>query len=918
MIWLAGCSTSKNSDPGVAGQVYHDITARNNAYFNGDLKLKTIQKNIAESYKDDFDELLAIYPQRDPESAQTYASELDDVIKKASMAIRLHEPSKWTDNSYRLVGTSYFLKGDYETALETFQYISTEFKEEQLEEKVSSSQKKKKKKKKKPAKKKKKKKKKKKGKPQTALQIKQEKAEQVEKVSSEKKDAKTGQPAKDKNEEDKNESFLNFLKHKPTRPDALIWLVDTYTEMAKYKEAEAVVTIIEAEKKFPRKLKKDLEISKANLYLKNGALEKATRPLTSIIAHTKKKRQKTRYLYILGQVYERLNNHSNSVYNYRQVLKTRPTYEMEFNSKMSIARVSGKDNSISKSEIIELLTKLIKDSKNDEFYDQIYFALAELALQSGDKKGAITYLNKSVQTSTTNISQKAKSYLSLADIYFEDESYQNAQLYYDSTLTLLDNSNERYEELDLLNITLKDLVDQINKINTQDSLQYLASLSDNERERAINDIIRKQKQKNVVTDSDQHFNFQNNQNAPNQDSQTSGSWYFYNTAAKGQGFNDFVKKWGTRKLEDNWRRSDKSTVMEDAEDDAIQDTTMAGIDGELDKDAFLASLPISDEAMEKSNQILIQAYYTLANLYKNDLKDDVKAIENFETLLKRFPDNKFLVETYYNLYIIYKDKNNQDKANYYKNRLIKEFPESPFAKFMTDPNYLAATEQEDKKISNYYDYTYRLYLQNRIDETLGRIAAADSMFKDNHTFRPKFALLEAFAIGKSQDLPGYISALQRVTANFPNDEVKIKAEEILTYLDQLENTEYELQINASQYEFDADATHFFLASYSGKGINSNDLINKIASYNDLNRSLEDLKVNSLVLNEKVNLILVKSFVNHKIATNYYNAITAGQTFENFNTDDLQLFTISDSNFNKMINNRELDSYTQFFKTKYVK
>ena len=146
ILFSAGCSSGKKSSkPSAAGQVYHDITARNNAYFNGTQKIKTIQKTIETSYQDNFDTILALRNNRDPSLSKTYGSDLDEVVKKASAAIKRHEPSKWTDNAYLLVGKSYFLKGDYDAALETFKYVNTTFKEElKKSEKKKEQQKKKK------------------------------------------------------------------------------------------------------------------------------------------------------------------------------------------------------------------------------------------------------------------------------------------------------------------------------------------------------------------------------------------------------------------------------------------------------------------------------------------------------------------------------------------------------------------------------------------------------------------------------------------------------------------------------------------------------------------------------------------------------------------------------------------------------
>ena len=54
------------------------------------------------------------------------------------------------------------------------------------------------------------------------------------------------------------------------------------------------------------------------------------------------------------------------------------------------------------------------------------------------------------------------------------------------------------------------------------------------------------------------------------------SWYFYNTATRNAGRTDFQKRWGSRKLENDWRRRNKSSFSFDdfgsgSDDDGTED-----------------------------------------------------------------------------------------------------------------------------------------------------------------------------------------------------------------------------------------------------------------------------------------------------------------------------------------------------------
>jgi len=912
-----GCSSGKKSqDPSLAGQVYHDITARNNAYFNGTQKIKTIQKSIETSYQDNFDTILVLRTNRDPAMAKTYGSDLDEVVKKASAAIKRHEPSKWTDDAYLLVGKSYFLKGDYDAALETFKFVNTTFKEELKKSEKKKEVKKKKKKKSNSKKKKSSKKKKKKKKSSSKKNI------PIKTTSTQPQPTAIAKKPAD----EKKKSSSGLLKPVPVRPQAWVWLVDTYTEIDKFKEADAVVTFIEADEEFPKKLKREFEISKAHLAVKRGNLESAIEPLTQAIEFTKKKKYKARYYYVLAQIYENTAQYPNAITNYQEVLKNRPKFDLEFNAKISIARIARKDRSLSTNEITMLLKKLLKDAKNQDFFDQVYYSLAEFALSRGNKEEALDYLEKSVKSSTTNVLQKALSYNKMTEIYFNDQLYVKAQPYSDSTMAILPTDYKGFDAIAQRDEVLRELVRHLQTIEEQDSMLRIASMTEDEREKLVDDIIRKKEKElerndiaNDPSQIDPMVNDKTKREDPNATASTSG-WYFYNVNAKSTGFNNFIKRWGNRNLEDDWRRNNKSSAAFDDQasfdDDSLQQTASLS-DANLDKEALLKAIPLTNEQVQRSNAYIIDALYRLGNIYRIDLKNYKKAVEAFEELLKRFPGNKHEPETYYSLYLLHAEMGNAGKAVDYKNSLLNKYPNSRYAQYLLNPDLLETEKRKDRKLQDYYSGAYEMYLNNQLAEALVTINQADSIFPRNE-LQSKFALLEAQVIAKTQDVPKYLDALQSVIDDFPTTPERNKAEEILNYLKVKEDSSFLMQINISEYKYDVDATHFFVASYNTDSVNTNNLINAVASYNDLNRSLEDLKINSVALDDKHAFLVVKSFKNMKTSINYYNAISASaDTFKDFPPGTLEFCVISDVNFNKVIMHSEIESYFRFFEARYI-
>lgn len=925
LMAISGCYAIQKKKLPLAKQVYHDITARNNAYFNADLKLGTVQQNMRAAHQDDYTKVIPIYTDRNPDLASSYSTDLDVVIKKASTDIKLHEASIYTDNNYMLLGIGYFLKGDFETALETFQFVNTEFKEKPI--KKSSSKKKKKKpspapksgsKPSAPAPKKK-------GSPMTAAQLKaQQEKEMQEKMKKIEEGGTLETPGQEENE-DYEKDPLWWLKHQPMRPDAKIWIVDSYTALKKYKEAEAVLTLIDADRQFPHWLKDELEVARANVYLQKGDYDKAIQPLVWLTTNIKGKRKKIRYNYILAQIYQLRNDNALAVQYYEQVLKGKPDYRMAFNAKISIAKIASKDNTMDQKDVVKLLKKMLKENKNSDFYDQIYYALAELALKESNKEAAIGYLEKSIEVSTTNANQKALSYLKLAELHFDREEYVEAQPPYESATGLIPQEDPRYSQISTRSQVLTKLVDQVNVIEAQDSLFKLASLGETEKMKLIEDILRqkeddfnkKKEQQNQPIDPIANKPAAPENNNPNSDK---GGFYFDNIGAKSAGYNDFIKRWGSRKLEDNWRRSNKAAVFNDAPDSTKTEETTVPTD-EFDyygeKQKLLAQMPGTEDA-NKINNTMVEAYYALANIYRYDLQNLAKAAETYEELLKRAPGNKYEVEALYNLYLIYDRLGNTAKADQFKNQLLAKHPNSKPAMIIKDPKYLEASNQMKLAVDAHYSATFQLYRENRLEEALTQIELADSLYLAENYLKPKFDLLEAYIIGQTQELGPYKDALKAIVAKYPTDEVKIKAEEILSYIEKSEDVTIKKENNMLRYEYETQARHFFMLAVNDSTIKITDITTAIAQYNDVNRSLEKLKVEPLILPDGTTLILVKSFDDLNKARGYFNAITQSNAFAKFSQGALQYLLISDINLNKIIINKEAGTYFEYFDLKYPK
>lgn len=789
LFGLSGCSTTNHAI--LPTQAYHDITSHYNAYFNANEKLKGALQSVQANHKDKFDSVIAVYYYSDPADFASYNSDLEDVIKRSTQAIQLHNIANWSDDHMLLIGRANYYKGDYDKAASSFKYITTEFKEgvdyvrvmkglgKKLGKYVRA--------------------KKKKTKPQVKVVTNSDGTKTLEK-------------------EDNRPTYSLWI-HEAARSEALIWLINTYTRQKKFEEASSVVTYVRGDDNFYKNLDPQLDLAEADLRVTSKNYAAAIEPLENYLnakSIRKKKRLKSRPLFVLAQCYERTGNYNKAIENYKLVLKNRPSYDMEFYAKLKMAKL-GRNSGSGNAAIRSLLAKMAKDGKYKEYWDQIYYELALLSVQENNRAEARKFLRKSVGFSTANDDQKALSYLLMAELDYDDELYVTSKFFYDTTLTYMAKNDPRYNSVDERNKMLDNLVTQLKIIAEEDSLQKLAALSENELQKIIRLAVAKKeneeaekKAKEDAEKQQQQLNNFNNTNQPKGTTQqqpqtTTGSWYFYNSTVRANGYNDFIKKWGRRKLEENWRRKNKSSTIQQ---DEAELTNMQGADtsttnskedaaptGTLEEQ-MLAAVPTTPEKLAKSNERLTNAYYTAGTIYKDGLEAYAKAENMFETLNNRIPQHKLLLESYYNLYLIAQKENNPAKAEKYKNLILSEFPESVIAKILRNPNYLNESKAKENAINIYYEEAYNDYVQNNLDSAWYKCKMSDVVFKPN-PLAPKFELLLALVLAKQNKLEEYIDALNKIVSKTTDIEIKNTASQLLSLLNKSSLPQIDLSKNTA-------------------------------------------------------------------------------------------------------------------------
>lgn len=863
---FGSCAKRKNN---IVSRAYHNLTAHYNGYFNARERMNNGAKSLAEAHVDRYDRNLSIFKYGDDQQAKAVFPDMDEAIKKSSVVIQRHsifvkrkEHCKWIDENWLVIGKSQFYKHDFWTAVETFQYVAAEW------------------------------------------------------------------------------------KNDPSRYEALIWLSQCYLQLAKTPDAGYLLDFMNNDPKLPNNLRGLFHAVYADFYLQKKDKDNAINQLVKSVANTKQKQSRIRYTYILAQLYQEKGEYDKAFAMYQKVVRGNPDYEMAFNAKINRAR-SFDVSSPDAASIKKQLTKMLRDGKNVEYLDQIYYALAGISQKEKNEDQAINYLNKSIETSTTNTNQKALSYLNLAEIYFKKPQYTISQAYYDSTIAILPKDYPDFEAVENMKNSLSKLIKYLNIISFEDSLQGIAGLDEVAREARIDQIIAKEqeaadkkkeleeleKQNEIVN---QQQNAQQNtqpdrQQQTNYNKQGGSGWYFYNSAAISFGYSEFIKKWGQRKLEDNWRRSTKESGTAQVEEDEVKDTlvdnsqafndSIANLKASLRKEAYLKALPVSPEKKAESDVKIIDAYYNLGLIYKEQLLNNGEAAKTFETLLEKYPENKYKIAVYYNLNRIYLALQDTAKADYYKNIILDKYPDTEYAKIIKNPDYFKEKQNKTAILQVFYENTYKAYINKQYEDVIERKSMADSLFPVNK-LTPKFELLKAMSIGKTQPIEKFIASLNDIVIRYPQDSVKIRAQEILDYLsghkmDGPPPGTVDTIKGPAEYTYFADSAHYFMLLFDGKSVDMNKLKVNISNYNLEYFSTMGLLITSSQLDPSTPYILVKSFSSAEESLTYFTGIMTDESaFNGIEQGTFRQFVISADNYAILFKDRDVQRYQTFYGQHY--
>jgi tetratricopeptide (TPR) repeat protein len=957
---LNSCVTTKskkNDEPSRLKKRYHNLTLHYNYWFNANELFNTSIVKLNEQVKENYNQVLPIYPYKSLEASAS-KSDMESVIKKAATGIGLHRYSAWADDAYLLVGAGQYVKKDYETAEATFRYIKEEFSPTAVASKKAKSKKGKKalKKEKEETKKKEKKKKedakKKKAKAKKKSSSKKKKSSKKGKSTTKKTD-KTKEPAKstDPKATDKKEKEPEkdepvqlpigsnpyrvgiFNKWRTAYPESMIWYARTLTEREKYLDADFQIREIYADPHLPKRLKDELGLAQADLYITQKKYQEAIKPLEQAIEHTRSKKKRARLYFILSQLYDKTKNTAASYAALEKAAKYAPTFELAFNAQLKKVLTGWESGAISAKQADNTLNKMAKETKYSDYLDQIYFTLASVALKNKQKDEAIDYLKQSLSYSTNNQTQKAESYYTLAELYFNSEDFINAKLYYDSTLTALSNKDERFKKVKDYSESLTDISKYLTTIAANDSIIRVFRMSPTERESFAKDL---KKQRDdlaaaAAKDTTASKTAPNLGNLPMAGLKAS-SFYFYNDAFVRKGKRDFERQWGDRPLEDNWRRRNRAsagTVADGSGTDVKSTETKDSSSADVSQ--ILSGLPASEAELEVLLLNNYDAMFQLGKAYRDKLERNDKCVATLEDMMRKYPAyDRYEAETWYYCHVAHRDLSNTQKAQYYLDLLTDKYAKSPFALSLTDPNFSKYGKDKERDLNQYYEGIFAAYEKDQFKAALDLIQAAPPKFGTQHALIAKFSLIKAMCIGNIEGTDAYCEELKSVIATYPDGAEATRAKEIARLISCEGYKEpvggekkSETAPGAEAFTTDDDKIHYFLVVLHGAEIKINDVKAAMSDYCTKNYGGDGLKISNIFLGTDVNnpIMVVRKFDNKAQAMKFYQAVNADLAFtgeSDKKTYKKEMFPVTQENYRRILKNRSIDGYEAFFLNNYLK
>ncbi len=868
-LLFSSCSLWERLQDSKVGRWVENLTAQYNIYFNAHEKWLQAHRKMEENYPYNYREVLPVVLIPDSTTAKSHQRTMAEVIKKTQKLIKKKSRSKWVDDAYVLMGIAYLYRADPYTALQMFQYVKNQY------------------------------------------------------------------------------------KGTPAAVEAHLWTVATYLQMGQVEKAAAYIDLLK-EKKIPRPLRPFYWKLQAQIAIDQKQYGAALPWLKKALQSTMQRPERLRLLFVLGQLFQRTDQCAKAIGQFRNLIRRYPPYVLIFHSRMNILRCQAQKPSQIPAVEAALL-KMTTDERNKAFLDRIYLELGLLAMQQRQYEKMRQYFALAARHGKRG-NTRALAYYHIARNYYQRDSFEAAARYYDSAYQVMTPAFAHYEEVKKRRPVLSELSRYLNTIATQDSLLRLAGMPKEQLLAWIRTRIRQQHEARRRLEKQKRRQQQAEGFPPmmqrnryldrlrqQQQQQERGKWYFYNPLTRGVGFNDFSRQWPGVKDQDFWAiaalaqrqhtpQAEPGTATE--ADTAATDTTAAAPAKVLPQEygnvtdeekALLLQLPLDSAARAAAHRQIAEAYLKSAMLYLESLNSPQRAVQQLDSLLKRYPHSSLAPAALFYLIKAYEATGDAARAAHYRAELKRRFPSSVYVQLL-NRKLLSRIQQARTKAERQYTEVLTAYEEGRCHDVLGLSAAIDTHYLLPNT---QTALALMTLVCRSRGLPTD-TMLARLTA-FVRAHSGRQATRMAQRLIQAYQHRKLSEIQARQdsikradlkkypYEISFKGPFFYILALPSDALPLSDAAQHLSNVNlIMYAGKKSLRITPIAFSADTSLLIVKPFFTHAEVDDYYRRISKQQRFfSKLKLKNPLHFYITQSNFKRLLAENNLTEYAAFFRQTYL-
>lgn len=872
---VVGCSTEKNT---WINRNYHSLTAHYNGWYNANELIDQGMSSYRDGRVENYYEILPIDPVPDTAEVSALYPAIDTAIVKCKKVIQNHsmpsndrparkksEHNRWIDENWTTIGIASYYRRDYEGAMKSFKFVRKFYSND------------------------------------PSLYVGELWMAKTYIATGNLTDAKFNLDNLDKAiaNEESGESEAKAPKKKKSK------LPGKKKSKGKKDDDETA--------KVPKDIRFDLEKTKAQLALEKDDRVKAIEHLENSLDHARFKDDVARVHFILGQLYAEEGDKPKATEHFTEVIKGRAKFEMAFNARLKRAFL-GTGEKVKKD-----LHKMLKDPKNAEFKDQIYYALAEIEFNEGNDQAAIGNLHESAFYSTSNPRQKGMAYERLGDYNFEQRKYVKAQRYYDSCARVIPDSYPNADGIRGKAQSLSKLVVAVEMADREDSLQRIAMMDESAREKFVKDEIKrikKAEEERKRREAERLRELQENQNL-SADAGNGAKGYWNNPKLVREGKEEFRRYWGQRENEDNWRRSNKLDVniTFDTTDLADDSLNLVTDDDTLTVEHLMSFVPLTDSMLEASNTRLMKALFDAGQIYRDQLKEPDYARKQFEAAVDKgiMSDPHDLLSAY-QLYDMAKGKDAVRTENY-KQYILVNYPSSDYANYLRDPDYFIKKKERDALAVQEYVKVIERYERALYYPVLTKATKVIEEEPDN-IYRAKYMLLKAMCLGKTErDKKKLLPVLEMLVTEYPETEEAFRGQEMIDIINNGFSENITFEDTSGIFKFD-ERSKMRVIIFLPKGVSSQSGISRVSSFNNEYFKLKELDLDSKLFGkDQEGVITIKDFEDEIDASTYITAFKNTKKHL-LNLNEAKIFMISKENMATLFKRMSLKEYEDFYKEYY--